>query len=48
MLKVRVLTAAVLAPLLILGVLTLSEFHFTVLIGLIVLLGAWEWTQLSG
>lgn len=48
MLKVRVLTAVVLAPLFVLSVLTLPGGYFTILIGLIVLAGAWEWVTLSG
>lgn len=48
MLKIRVLTAAVLAPLFVLGVLHLSQPYFAVLLGLVVVPGAWEWTHLSG
>lgn len=48
MLRSRVLTAAVLAPLFALGVLALSQFWFAFLLGLFVALGAWEWTYLSG
>lgn len=48
MLKTRVLTAAILAPLFVLGVLKLPGGYFTILIGLVVLAGAWEWAALSG
>ncbi|MGA8259357.1 MAG: phosphatidate cytidylyltransferase [Arenicellales bacterium] len=48
MLRIRVLTAVVLAPLFVLGVFTLSELQFAVMTGLFVLVGAWEWTSLSG
>lgn len=48
MLKVRVLTAAILAPLLVLGILKLPGVYFAVLIGLVVLAGAREWAALSG
>lgn len=48
MLRNRVLTAAILAPLFVLGVLKLPGTYFTVLLGLVVLAGAWEWTGLSG
>lgn len=48
MLRNRVLTAAILAPLFVLGVLKLPGVYFAVLLGLVVLAGAWEWTGLSG
>jgi len=48
MLKVRVLTAAILAPLFILGIFKLPAPWFAALLGLTVLAGAWEWTGLSG
>lgn len=48
MLKLRVLTAAVLAPLLVLGVFKLPGSYFAVLLGLVVLAAAWEWAGLSG
>lgn len=48
MLERRVLTAVVLAPLFVLGVLHLSSLQFAMLAGLPVLVGAWEWTSLSG
>lgn len=48
MLKIRVLTAAILAPLFALGVVTLPGVYFTILVGLVALAGAWEWTGLSG
>lgn len=48
MLRVRVLTAAVLGPLFILGVLYLPQLYFALLTGAVILFGAWEWTHLSG
>lgn len=48
MLKVRVLTAAVLAPLFVLGVLKLPGPWFALLLALVVLAAAWEWSGLSG
>ena len=44
----RVLTAAVLIPLVSAAVLLLPTVLFSVAIGLMVLLGAWEWAALSG
>lgn len=46
--KQRVITALVLAPLAILAVLWLPTIVFAVLIGLLVLVGAWEWSRLAG
>ncbi len=48
MLRQRVITAAILIPLIILAVFKLPADFFALLIGLIVLLGAWEWIQLAG
>jgi len=48
MLKRRVLTAAVLGPLFLLGVLYLPPLYFSLLAAAAVLGGAWEWTRLSG
>jgi phosphatidate cytidylyltransferase len=48
MLRQRVITAAILIPLIILAVFKLPIDLFDLLIGLIVLLGAWEWAQLAG
>lgn len=48
MLKIRVLTAAVLGPLFILGVFYLPAPYFALLVGVVVLMGAWEWARLSG
>lgn len=48
MLRNRVLTAAILAPLFVLGVLKLPGGYFAILLGLVVLAGAWEWTGLAG
>jgi phosphatidate cytidylyltransferase len=43
MLKQRLLTAAILVPLLILGILKLSTPYFALMIALIVAQGSWEW-----
>lgn len=48
MLKHRVITASILAPLIILGILKVPTLYFSFLLGGILLLGAWEWSRLSG
>lgn len=48
MLKQRVLTALVLAPLVLSGVFLLPVSGFAVFFGLVTLIGAWEWALLSG
>jgi phosphatidate cytidylyltransferase len=48
MLKARVLTALVMLPIALLVLFVLPEDAFAVCIGLIVLVGAWEWIRLSG
>lgn len=48
MLKQRVLTAVVLAPLTLAGIFLLSAEGFAVFFAAITLLGAWEWSRLSG
>ncbi len=48
MLKWRVLTALVLAPLAIWGTLALPDLWFAVIMGVIFSLGAWEWSGLLG
>ena len=48
MLKTRLLTAAVLIPLVIWGVLALPTAYFSLLIALIVAQAAWEWSALAG
>ena len=48
MLKQRVLTALVLAPLMIAGIFFLSPTYFPYFIMLIVALASWEWAKLSG
>lgn len=47
MLKQRILTALVLAPLVIWGVLSLPEFYFSLFILFLVGLASWEWGHLS-
>ena len=48
MLKNRIITASLLAPLIIAAILLLSPDGFAMLWGSIILLGAWEWAGLSG
>ncbi|MDE0007635.1 MAG: phosphatidate cytidylyltransferase [Gammaproteobacteria bacterium] len=48
MLRTRILTAAVLAPLAIAAVLLLPPIPFAVLMGLVALSAAWEWSALAG
>ncbi len=48
MLRQRLLTAALLIPLLIWANYALASRHFALLIALITLLGAWEWARLAG
>ena len=48
MLKQRILTALVLAPLALAGVFLLPPGGFAVFMGLIIALGGWEWANLSG
>ncbi|MBS1211573.1 MAG: phosphatidate cytidylyltransferase [Proteobacteria bacterium] len=48
MLKSRILTASILAPLIIVAILYLPALWFAVLWGLVVAVAAWEWTDLSG
>ncbi|MBA2778135.1 phosphatidate cytidylyltransferase [Billgrantia kenyensis] len=48
MLRQRIITAAWLAPLMLAGLFGLSGGAFAAFTGIIVLLAAWEWTNLSG
>ncbi|MCW9024393.1 MAG: CDP-archaeol synthase [Gammaproteobacteria bacterium] len=48
MLKYRLLTAAVLIPLVILGIFKLPPDGFAAILGLLVTIGAWEWSRLCG
>lgn len=48
MLKARLLTAAVLIPLVVWGTLALPTVWFSLLVALVVALGAWEWAALAG
>jgi phosphatidate cytidylyltransferase len=45
MLKYRILTAIIALPLVIWGVLSLQPLAFEIIMGAVMLLGAWEWTQ---
>ena len=48
MLKQRLLTAAVLLPLVIGAIFTLTPAVFALLTAVVILLGAWEWAALMG
>lgn len=48
MLKQRIITGVILAPVVVAGVLFLTGPWFALFIGLIVTLGAWEWARLAG
>ena len=48
MLKDRVITAAILIPLLVAAILLLSTKSLAFIFGAFVLTGAWEWSRLSG
>ncbi len=48
MLKQRVITALILAPLALFAILFLPPFAFEVMIALIMGLGAWEWSSMAG
>lgn len=48
MLKQRIITALILAPIAIGGFFFLSPFYFAWFTGLIIALGAWEWANLAG
>jgi phosphatidate cytidylyltransferase len=42
-LKQRIITASILAPLALWGIYSLDGFYFSLVVGMIILLGAWEW-----
>lgn len=48
MLLQRVITAAILAPLVVMGVFQLPAEYFSLVFGLIILMAAWEWSHLIG
>lgn len=48
MLKQRIITGVILAPLVVAGVIWLQGPWFALFIGLVVTLGAWEWARLAG
>ncbi|MGC1854447.1 MAG: phosphatidate cytidylyltransferase [Candidatus Aquirickettsiella sp.] len=47
MLKLRILTALILIPLVIVGIFYASAFYFKLITAVIMLLAAWEWSRLS-
>lgn len=48
MLKYRILTGVILAPLIVLAILQLSYKWYALIIGVFILLAAWEWSDLAG
>ncbi len=48
MLKLRILTAVILAPLVTLAIFKLPNMYFTLLTGFVFLLASWEWARLIG
>lgn len=48
MLKQRIITGVILAPLVVAGFVLLDALWFAVMVGFIVTLGAWEWARLAG
>ncbi len=48
MLKLRILTAVILAPLVILAIFKLPNMYFTLFTGFVFLLASWEWARLIG
>lgn len=48
MLFKRIITSLILAPLIIAGILYLPEIYFALIWGLVILVAAWEWSNLAG
>jgi|GEM_PF-6452867 len=47
-LKARVITAAIIIPLLVAAILLLSTYQLSYVFGAFIAIGAWEWSRLSG
>ena len=48
MLKTRILTALILAPIAVIGIFFLPPLGFAVFTGVAITLGAWEWANMAG
>src|SRR5690606_16257231 len=48
MLKLRIITAAILLPIALIGFFLLDGLAFALFIGVVVVLGGWEWARLAG
>ena len=48
MLKTRILTALILAPIAVIGIFFLPPLGFAIFTGVAISLGAWEWANMAG